>query len=74
MESMGWEKGFRCRRCGLRDRRSRKLTVEAERLLKPGLYMPPPRAHRHLTKPLERYGREKRAYEPGDLFEPWHWP
>ncbi|MFB0558204.1 MAG: DUF1743 domain-containing protein [Candidatus Bathyarchaeia archaeon] len=74
MESMGRGKGFRCRRCGLRDRRSRKLTVEAERLLKPGLYIPPLRAHRHLTKPLERYGREKREYEPGDLFEPWHWP
>lgn len=73
-ESMGWGKGFRCRRCSLKDRSLRKQRVEAERLLRPGLYIPPPRAHRHLTKPRERYGREKREYKPGDLFEPWHWP
>jgi tRNA(Ile2)-agmatinylcytidine synthase len=73
MESMGREKGFRCRRCGLRDGQLRKLVVELERQLKPGLYIPPPKAQRHLTKPLARYGREK-EYIPGELYEPWHWP
>ena len=73
MESMWREKGFRCRSCGFRDGRLRKLAVEAERQLEPGLYIPPPKAQRHLTKPLARYGREK-EYVPGELHEPWHWP
>lgn len=74
MESMGLEKGYRCRRCGLRNRRLTKRAEEVERLLEPGLYLPPPGAHRHLTKPLERYGREKKEYISGELIEPWHWP
>jgi tRNA(Ile2)-agmatinylcytidine synthase len=73
MESMGRGKGFRCRRCGFRDGELRKLPVEAERPLEPGLYIPPPKAQRHLTKPLARYGREK-EYAPGELYEPWHSP
>lgn len=73
MESMGREKGFRCRSCGFRDGQLRKLAVEAERPLKIGLYIPPPKAQRHLTKPLVRYGREK-EYVPGELYEPWRWP
>ncbi|MCW3992578.1 MAG: tRNA(Ile)(2)-agmatinylcytidine synthase [Candidatus Bathyarchaeota archaeon] len=73
MESMGREKGFRCRRCEHRDARLRKLTVEEERSLGLGLYIPPAKAQRHLTKPLVRYGREK-EYVPGELYEPWRWP
>ena len=73
MESMGQGKGLRCRRCGLRDGQLRKLTVEVDRPLEPGLYIPPPKAQRHLTKPLARYGREK-EYVPGELYEPWCWP
>lgn len=74
MESMGRGKGYRCRRCGLRDRGLTKRVIDVERKLAPGLYLPPPRAHRHLTKPLERYGREKTRHVPGSLYEPWHWP
>ena len=74
MESMGRDSGYRCRRCGFRDRELTKRVHRVERELKPGLYLPPPRAHRHLTKPLERYGREKSRHVPGALFEPWHWP
>ena len=74
MESMGRGKGFRCRRCGLRDQGLTKRVVEVERDLAPGLYLPPPRAHRHLTKPLERYGREKSRHVHGELYDPWHWP
>jgi tRNA(Ile2)-agmatinylcytidine synthase len=73
MESMGRGKGFRCRRCGFRDGQLRKLAVEEERSLELGLYVTPPKAQRHLTKPLIRYGREK-EYVPGELYEPWHWP
>lgn len=74
MESMGRDKGFRCRRCGYKDGRLRKKAVEEERRLEPGLHIPPPRAQRHLAKPLVRYGREKGGTAPEELYEPWHWP
>jgi tRNA(Ile2)-agmatinylcytidine synthase len=74
MKSMGRGKGYRCRRCRHRDEDLRKVEVEAKRTLRPGLYLPPPRAQRHLTKPLRRYGKEKRGCLIGPLFQPWHWP
>jgi len=74
MESMGRGKGYRCRRCGFRDQGLTKRVVEEARGLALGLYLPPPRAQRHLTKPLERYGREKNRYVHGELYDPWHWP
>ncbi|MCS7112997.1 MAG: tRNA(Ile)(2)-agmatinylcytidine synthase [Nitrososphaerota archaeon] len=72
MKSMGSGKGFRCDRCGFRDSDNSKIEINIDRGLKPGLYMPPPRAYRHLTKPPERYGREK----TGGIvwFHPWHKP
>ncbi|MEM3006050.1 MAG: tRNA(Ile)(2)-agmatinylcytidine synthase [Candidatus Bathyarchaeia archaeon] len=74
MESMGRGKGFRCRRCNFKDRELRKRAVRLERSLKPGVYLPPPRAQRHLTKPLQRYGKEKRPPQSIKLHQPWHWP
>jgi len=72
MKSAGLGKGFRCGRCGFRDRGSAKIEIYMDRDLKPGLYLPPPRAFRHLTKPIERYGREKTG---GVVwFYPWHEP
>lgn len=73
MESMGRDKGFRCRRCGHRERSLSKQEAVIERVLKPGLYLPPPKAQRHLTKPLKRYGREK-EHPPAGMCEPWHSP
>jgi len=35
------------------------VLVKAPRDVRPGLYLPPPRSQRHLTKPLRRYGLEK---------------
>jgi tRNA(Ile2)-agmatinylcytidine synthase len=63
MKSMGAGKGFRCPKCRYRSQ-ARKILVEVERRLKPGLYLAASRAHRHLTKPRERYGLEK-ATMPG---------
>jgi tRNA(Ile2)-agmatinylcytidine synthase len=58
MKSEGLRKGFQCPRCGkkllnpvIRHRSSR-------RDIRTGIYLPSPRAHRHLTKPLVRYRRE----------------
>ena len=74
MESLGRWKGYRCRRCRYRGEGLRKIEVEVPRRVRPGLYLPPPRAQRHLTKPLRRYGREKREPPQGPLYQPWHWP
>lgn len=71
MESMGRGKGYRCRRCGHRDSNLEKQPVVVDRGLGVGLFIPPAKAQRHLTKPLSRYGREK-EYLPGELFQPWH--
>ena len=73
MKSMGRGKGFRCPKCGLRDPGAQKVLVEAPRNIRPGLYLPPPRSQRHLTKPLRRYGLEKYG-PPGPPRGEWFWP
>ncbi len=69
-ESMGSGQGYRCKKCGYRDGELEKTRVVEPRELRPGVYLPDRNAHRHLTKPLKRYGRE-RDYSPEALFEPW---
>lgn len=61
MKSEGRNKGYQCEKCKFRDPAAQKIMIEQERSLKTGLYVPTPKAHRHLTKPLQRYGLEKRA-------------
>jgi len=73
MESAGKGQGFRCRKCRMEDPAARKIPIAVERTLAPGMYLPPPRAHRHLTKPISRYGREKTGVG-FPLIESWHWP
>ncbi|MCW3986962.1 MAG: hypothetical protein NWE87_01450, partial [Candidatus Bathyarchaeota archaeon] len=58
-ESMGRGQSFRCKKCGRRYRNAKKLVVPIKRTLTERLYIPPPRAHRHLTKPESRYNHEK---------------
>lgn len=59
MKSMGVGKGFKCVNCGMRVFTLNKEQVELPRNIKPSLYIPPPRAQRHLTKPYTRYGIER---------------
>jgi len=73
MESAGREQGFRCRRCKLDMREAKKVHVALGRTIEETLYIPPARAHRHLTKPLSRYGREK-MNAPKLMVEKWHSP
>ncbi len=58
MKSEGRGKGFQCQRCGWRAGEGAKRSRRIPRKLRAGLYLSSPRAHRHLTKPLIRYGRE----------------
>jgi tRNA(Ile2)-agmatinylcytidine synthase len=59
-ESMGKDQGLRCKKCGYRDHNLKEEAVMVERDLVQGIYLPDRSAHRHLTKPYERYGREKK--------------
>jgi tRNA(Ile2)-agmatinylcytidine synthase len=59
MKSEGRNKGYQCDRCKHKGSGAKKIMVPKERSTKTGLYVPTPKAHRHLTKPLQRYGLEK---------------
>ncbi len=74
MKSMGKEKGFRCEKCGLKDRNIQKVEIRLKRTLKRSLYITSPRSQRHLTKPLRRYGLEKHRKSIVKLVNGWHFP
>jgi len=71
-KSSGLRQGYRCRRCGRWQQRREALP--SRRAISVGTFVPPPRANRHLTKPLGRYGLEKAQYSVTVPAEPWHWP
>ena len=62
MKSEGKNKGYQCDRCKHKDYNTKKILILKERRIKTGLYIPTPKAHRHLTKPLQRYGIEKTKF------------
>lgn len=64
MKSEGRDKGYQCDRCKHKEAGAKKIFVPQERGIKTGLYVPTPKAHRHLTKPLQRYGIEKAGLQP----------
>ncbi len=59
MKSEGKNKGYQCDKCKFKDPNAPKVLIAKERAIRTGLYIPTPKAHRHLTKPLQRYGIEK---------------
>lgn len=60
MKSEGKQKGYQCKKCGLKGKEP--ASVRVERNIMEGIYVPPPRSMRHLTKPLQRYGLEKTSW------------
>ncbi len=60
-ESMGRGQGFRCKKCRLRLPSVLKDMVTVERNLTPAIFIPPPRARRHLTKPHSGIGSVPQA-------------
>ena len=59
---------------GIKMQLQRKFFVPQKRNVKTGLYIPTPKAHRHLTKPIHRYGMEKcyySFYPESKLFTRW---
>jgi tRNA(Ile2)-agmatinylcytidine synthase len=73
MKSAGRGQGFRCERCSATLRDSRKMIVEEPRSVRTGVYLPALKAHRHLTKPLSRYGNEK-TWDQSPPSGEWHDP
>jgi tRNA(Ile2)-agmatinylcytidine synthase len=72
LKSMGKNKGFRCEKCGLRFRDLKKTEIPVKRELKRGLYVTATRSQRHLTKPVRRYGMEKRLVKVEQPKGEWH--
>ena len=56
MKSIGYNKVYKCIKCGVRSNIIKKRQITRE--IKKWLYLPVPSAQRHLTKPIERYGKE----------------
>ncbi|MEM3660988.1 MAG: tRNA(Ile)(2)-agmatinylcytidine synthase [Thermoproteota archaeon] len=73
-KSLGLRQGFACEECG--ETVEEPQTIVMERGLTVNHpYLPPERSHRHLTKPLKRYGFEKnRLNETYGFIIPWHYP
>ncbi|MBX5328338.1 MAG: tRNA(Ile)(2)-agmatinylcytidine synthase [Candidatus Bathyarchaeota archaeon] len=74
LESMGKNKGFRCKKCGSRYADFKKIQTRVKREVKRGLYITSARSQRHLTKPFRRYGMEKHSKEHGEMIEGWRFP
>ena len=71
MKSAGSGQGFKCVRCGHKDSEITKTEAPLERDLKSGLYLPPMRAQRHLTRPLARFEKSNSGV-PKELVTKWH--
>ncbi|MEM2929605.1 MAG: tRNA(Ile)(2)-agmatinylcytidine synthase [Thermoproteota archaeon] len=73
-KNLGLRQGFACEKCGELVMEQQITKVERD-LVMNHPYLPPERAHRHLTKPLKRYGLEKnRLKETYGFINPWHFP
>jgi tRNA(Ile2)-agmatinylcytidine synthase len=71
MKSAGRKQGYRCEYCD--SHATSKIQEEISRDLDERIYLPPPRAHRHLTKPEVRYPRARHRISP-QLQPEWHSP
>lgn len=73
-KSLGLRQGFACKRCGEQVAAPQTFVVERELIVNIP-YLPSERSHRHLTKPLKRYGFEKNNLGVTYGFiNPWHFP
>jgi tRNA(Ile2)-agmatinylcytidine synthase len=71
MKSAGAEQGYKCVKCGHRDKEISKIEKPLVRNLQRGLYLPPQRAQRHLTRPYARDGKMNSGI-PSELVPKWH--
>jgi len=74
LKSSGIGQGFKCAKCSFKAPNAKKTSTTKLRSLEAGLYVPDRRAQRHLTKPLSRYGLEKKTHSNGPPIGKWHDP
>jgi len=67
MKSIGKEKGYRCKKCHTKNREVSIIPIPRD--INIGIYEVPMCAKRHLSKPLLRYGREKKFEEERFKFD-----
>jgi tRNA(Ile2)-agmatinylcytidine synthase len=72
LKSMGTNKGFRCEKCGTKYRQIEKIPIPVERELRKDMYFASTGSQRHLTKPLRRYGLERKSTRIESLIDGWH--
>jgi tRNA(Ile2)-agmatinylcytidine synthase len=73
MKSAGSDKGYKCFKCGFKDRTVAKTKTSIERSVKKGVYLPPLSAQRHLTRPVARFERSN-LWKQQTLISTWHNP
>jgi tRNA(Ile2)-agmatinylcytidine synthase len=72
MKSAGKGQGYKCSKCGHKDRHAKKLSQKLPRDLNEGYYLPRPSAQRHLTRPICRV--DKYNHFSTEMIEKWHNP
>ncbi len=72
LTSKGREQGFKCKKCKKSFPNAKPIIRRYGREILPAIYLPPPSAQRHLTKPICRYGKSPRTFEKytSELFYP----
>ncbi len=68
--SRGKEQGFQCPKCKFITRNGRKSQQIEARNIRARIYLPPVKAHRHLTKPIHRFSIQK-EYHSRNLISGW---
>jgi len=68
MKSKGQNQGYQCVKCGKKS--NKKTLQQIQRKIKKQIYLPIPSAHRHLTRPKQRFGVINRNI-PFDNSIPW---
>ncbi|MFW9975205.1 MAG: DUF1743 domain-containing protein [Candidatus Thorarchaeota archaeon] len=71
MKSAGTGKGYKCVKCGYKDTEIKKTESRSKRDIHIGLYLPPVRAQRHLTRPLARADKTNSGVQYG-LVAKWY--
>jgi tRNA(Ile2)-agmatinylcytidine synthase len=75
MSSMGRAQGYRCEKCRYKSKQLTKTQMAQERALENRLYITSLHSQRHLTKPLSRYGMEKKPDQSFfEMIPDWHSP
>lgn len=71
LKSAGKNKGYKCKSCGYKVSFAERIKIPIKRNIIEGIYIPPPRAQRHLTRPIERLNRNNEEKEV-KLIKKWY--